>query len=333
MRALLQRVSRATVSVEDEQLGAIGPGLLIFVAAGKNDDAQTAIALAKKAADLRIFPDDQGKTNLSLLDTGGSALVISQFTLYADCRRGRRPSFSDAADPIPAETLVEQSVSPWKTGIPPPQGFRRRHARVFGQRGPFTIILDSEVLPRQRVTATAKSRDMSRHHVTRLLITTPILSAAVTRRLSRAYVQAAHEAVCSLSASQTTYPFCLSLTQSVHGRERPERVRPEVEASKRCIPASCCWASSGLPAGDRRPSSGDAGGTSFDYVIVQSTSWRLAFDDPRGLEEYDHRDIDQAWIDYLELVGDRRIGALHHPGHLDLLKKFGYRLRALSIAS
>jgi D-tyrosyl-tRNA(Tyr) deacylase len=152
MRALLQRVSRATVSVEDEQLGAIGPGLLIFVAAGKNDDAQTAIALAKKAADLRIFPDDQGKTNLSLLDTGGSALVISQFTLYADCRRGRRPSFSDAADPIPAETLVEQfRVTLEDLGIRTASGRFAADMHVsLDNEGPFTIILDSEVLARPR---------------------------------------------------------------------------------------------------------------------------------------------------------------------------------------
>lgn len=152
MRALLQRVSRATVSVESEQVGAIGHGLLIFVAAGKSDDDQTAVSLAKKAADLRIFPDEQGKTNLSLLETGGSALVISQFTLYADCRRGRRPSFSDAADPGPAEALVEQFRATLESlGVRTATGRFAADMHVsLDNEGPFTIMLDSEVLARPR---------------------------------------------------------------------------------------------------------------------------------------------------------------------------------------
>jgi D-tyrosyl-tRNA(Tyr) deacylase len=152
MRALLQRVSRAAVSVEGEVIGEIGPGLLIFVAAGKGDDTATALGLADKAANLRMFPDAEGRTNLSLLETGGSALIISQFTLYADCRRGRRPSFSNAADPAPAEALVEIFRNRLdELGIRTSAGRFAADMHVsLDNEGPFTIMLDSEELSRPR---------------------------------------------------------------------------------------------------------------------------------------------------------------------------------------
>ncbi len=111
MRALLQRVSRASVTVDGRVVGAIGPGLLVLLGIGRsaNGDRETQIkAMAEKIVHLRVFEDDEGKMNRSLLDTGGQVLVVSQFTLYADTRKGRRPSFTDAAPPAIAEPLVER---------------------------------------------------------------------------------------------------------------------------------------------------------------------------------------------------------------------------------
>jgi D-tyrosyl-tRNA(Tyr) deacylase len=100
MRAVIQRVSQARVTVEGTVLGEIGPGLLVLLGVAKPDTAADAAFLAEKILHLRVFPDEAGKMNRSLVDTGGALLVVSQFTLYGDCRRGRRPSFDDAA---PAE--------------------------------------------------------------------------------------------------------------------------------------------------------------------------------------------------------------------------------------
>ena len=105
MRALLQRVSRAEVRVDDETVGAIGRGLVVFLGVGPADDDAAADGLARTVAELRIFADEQGRTNRSVLDVGGDALVVSQFTLFADTRRGRRPGFSGAAPPDLAERL------------------------------------------------------------------------------------------------------------------------------------------------------------------------------------------------------------------------------------
>ena len=99
MRALLQRVERAEVRVDGAVVGSIGPGLLVLLGVGHGDDEATADALARRICELRIFEDDEGRTNRSLLDVGGEALVVSQFTLYADTSRGRRPGFTDAAPP------------------------------------------------------------------------------------------------------------------------------------------------------------------------------------------------------------------------------------------
>ena len=153
MRALVQRVQQASVEVDGTVVGHIGTGLLLFVGVGKNDIEESggharARSLADKVANLRIFQDSEGKSNLSLLDTGGSALVISQFTLYADCRRGRRPSFTDAADPAPAEALVEEfRLALEKLGVSTAAGRFGAHMTVsLVNDGPYTILLDSEVL-------------------------------------------------------------------------------------------------------------------------------------------------------------------------------------------
>src|SRR6266536_4689308 len=107
MRALIQRVSRASVTVDGKVVGQIGHGLLVLLGVGQDDSEVQVKALADKIVYLRIFGDDEGKMNRSLLDIGGQVLVVSQFTLYADMRRGRRPSFSDAAPSVVAETLLE----------------------------------------------------------------------------------------------------------------------------------------------------------------------------------------------------------------------------------
>jgi len=110
MKALIQRVDHASVSVDGEVVGRIGVGLLVLVGAGRADTGADAIALARKVVGLRIFPDEDGRFNLSLIDVGGGMLVVSQFTLYADVRRGRRPSFTEAARPEQAEQLVDEFV-------------------------------------------------------------------------------------------------------------------------------------------------------------------------------------------------------------------------------
>ena len=107
MRLLLQRVRRASVTVAGETVGEIGHGILLFIGITRGDSREDADWLAKKAAGLRIFEDDEGRMNRSLLDIGGDALVVSQFTLYADCRKGRRPGFDAAGDPAVANELYE----------------------------------------------------------------------------------------------------------------------------------------------------------------------------------------------------------------------------------
>jgi D-tyrosyl-tRNA(Tyr) deacylase len=154
-------------------VGKIDDGLLVFVGAGREDvvapadeasvanrdGAARAAALAEKAANLRIFPDTEGRSNLSLLDTGGAALVISQFTLYADCRRGRRPSFTEAADPVPAEALVEEFRRALeRLGISTASGRFGAHMTVsLVNDGPYTILLDTDELGRSRRASGARS--------------------------------------------------------------------------------------------------------------------------------------------------------------------------------
>lgn len=144
MRAVLQRVRRAGVSVSGESVAEIGPGLVVLLGIGHDDDRESAAWLAEKTAVLRIFEDQEGKSNLSLLDVAGEALVVSQFTLYADTHKGRRPSFVNAAQPEQAEPLVEAFASALKKkGVPVQMGVFGAHMLVeIENDGPVTIILE-----------------------------------------------------------------------------------------------------------------------------------------------------------------------------------------------
>jgi D-tyrosyl-tRNA(Tyr) deacylase len=144
MRAVCQRVSQARVVVDGSVVGAVGAGICVLLGVGREDDGPAAGRLAAKLARLRIFPDDAGRFDRSLLDVGGGALVVSQFTLFADTTKGNRPSFSDAAPPERAEPLYERLCDELRgLGVPVETG-------VFGARmqvelvndGPVTIVLD-----------------------------------------------------------------------------------------------------------------------------------------------------------------------------------------------
>ena len=152
MRLVLQRVSSAAVRVDGETIGAIGPGLLVLVGVREGDDEGTARRLAAKTAALRIFPDDEGRFNRSLLETNGEALIVSQFTLYADVRRGRRPSFSDAARPDLAEPLVEAYAAALEAlGVRVARGrFGAKMEVELVNDGPVTLVIDSAELERPR---------------------------------------------------------------------------------------------------------------------------------------------------------------------------------------
>ena len=144
MRALLQRVSEASVSLEGEVLSAIGPGLVVLVCTEKGDDEAAADFFARKIANIRVFADADGKTNLSVMDVGGETLVISQFTLAADWRKGNRPGFSAAADPETAERLYEYFCKQLAAeGVPVKTGRFRSHMAVsLVNDGPMTIWMD-----------------------------------------------------------------------------------------------------------------------------------------------------------------------------------------------
>ncbi|MCI0475880.1 MAG: D-aminoacyl-tRNA deacylase [Anaerolineales bacterium] len=145
MRAVLQRVRQAAVTVNDQTISAIDAGLLVFVGVTHDDDENDARWLAQKIATLRIFEDESGKFNRSALDIGASALVVSQFTLYADARRGRRPDFIAAARPEIAEPLIEQFIALLREqGLRVETGKFQAHmlVQIFND-GPVTIILDS----------------------------------------------------------------------------------------------------------------------------------------------------------------------------------------------
>ena len=146
MRALLQRTTGARVRVDDEVVGEIGPGLVVFVGVGHGDDESVADGLARRIADLRIFEDEDGRTNRSLLDVGGAALVVSQFTLYADTRRGRRPGFTAAAAPDVADRLYRRVAEGLAAiGVTVATGRFGASMKVeLVNDGPFTIWLDTE---------------------------------------------------------------------------------------------------------------------------------------------------------------------------------------------
>lgn len=145
MRALLQRVSRAEVRVGERVVGSIGPGLLVLLGVGHGDDEGAADWLARRICELRMFEDDEGRTNRSLLDVDGEALVVSQFTLYADTRRGRRPGFTDAAPPALARVLWLRVAAAMEV-----EGVRTQLGEFGAEMdvelvndGPFTIWLDT----------------------------------------------------------------------------------------------------------------------------------------------------------------------------------------------
>lgn len=145
MRAVIQRVKQASVSVDSETRGAIGPGIVILVGVAQGDTTTDADKLAKKAAELRIFPDADGRFNRSLLDVNGEALVVSQFTLLADTRKGRRPNFIAAAPPQEAERLIDAFINSLQNrGVRVAAGQFGAHMLVeIHNDGPVTIILDS----------------------------------------------------------------------------------------------------------------------------------------------------------------------------------------------
>lgn len=149
MRAVIQRVSRASVSVDGKVAGAIGSGLLVLLGVGRNDTEQDAEALARKIIELRVFQDEAGKMNLSLRDTGGSLLVVSQFTLYGDTRKGRRPSFDLAAPPEQARRLYEHFV----------EAARRQGVHV--ETGIFQAMMSVSLVNEGPVTFLVETRDPS----------------------------------------------------------------------------------------------------------------------------------------------------------------------------
>ena len=144
MRALLQRVREASVTVEGRKVGALGPGLLVLLGVGRGDGDSEAVALADRIAGLRIFEDAAGKMNLSLLDTHRAALVVSQFTLYADTRKGRRPSFIDAAPPEEARRLYARACQALRAlGVHVEEGVFAAEMQVaLINDGPVTILLE-----------------------------------------------------------------------------------------------------------------------------------------------------------------------------------------------
>lgn len=145
MKAVVQRVSSARVDVDDERVGEIGAGLLVLLGVADGDEAKDARWMAEKIVSLRIFEDDAGKMNLSIEDTGGSLLAVSQFTLLGDCRKGRRPSFVKAARPELAETLYQEFVSAVNgLGVPTATGRFQAHMAVsLVNDGPVTILVES----------------------------------------------------------------------------------------------------------------------------------------------------------------------------------------------
>jgi len=146
MRSVVQRVTTSHVQVDHEMVGRIGPGLLVLLGVSRSDEEKDAVYLADKVAHLRIFEDDEGKMNRSLLETGGEVLVVSQFTLLGDCRKGRRPSFVEAAPPDRAEQLYAYFVDQLRLkGIRVATGqFQAKMAVSLVNDGPVTLILESK---------------------------------------------------------------------------------------------------------------------------------------------------------------------------------------------
>lgn len=148
MRAVLQRVTRARVRVEGETVGEIEGGLLVLLGVARDDEERDALYLVEKVLNLRVFEDEEGRMNLSVTETGGALLVVSQFTLYGDVRRGRRPSWIDAAEPELAERLYEFFVAEARRGASRVEtgAFRRMMEVELVNDGPVTILVDSRKL-------------------------------------------------------------------------------------------------------------------------------------------------------------------------------------------
>ena len=148
MRLVIQRVLHAEVQVDGNTIGKIGKGLLVFVGAGQNDTKEIADKYLRKLLGLRIFEDENGKTNLSLKDVNGALLIVSQFTLYANCKKGNRPSFIEAGEPHMAEALYEYMIDEAKKSVPVVEHgeFGADMKVSLLNDGPFTIILDEKIL-------------------------------------------------------------------------------------------------------------------------------------------------------------------------------------------
>ncbi|GFO85185.1 MULTISPECIES: D-aminoacyl-tRNA deacylase [Anaerostipes] len=145
MKLVIQRVSEASVSVQENVIGKIQKGFLVLIGVGKEDTEETADKYIRKMLGLRIFEDENGKTNLSLKDVGGQLLLVSQFTLYANCRKGNRPSFIEAGDPAAAEALYEYMIRQCKKEIPVVETgeFGAEMQVSLINDGPFTIVLEN----------------------------------------------------------------------------------------------------------------------------------------------------------------------------------------------
>ena len=148
MRAVVQRVAEAAVRVDGRVAGAIGPGLMVLVGVGRGDGEKDADDLAEKVVHLRVFPDEDGRMNRSVAEAGGAVLVVPQFTLYGDCRKGRRPSYVDAAAPEEAERLFRYFADRVRgSGLSVAEGVFRADMDVsLVNRGPVTLLLDSRRL-------------------------------------------------------------------------------------------------------------------------------------------------------------------------------------------
>jgi D-tyrosyl-tRNA(Tyr) deacylase len=146
MRCVVQRVTSCSVTVEGETVGSIQKGLLVFLGVGADDSDREIEYCADKVINMRIYPDEQGKMNLSVLDTGGSILVVSQFTLYGDMRKGRRPSYNNAAPPEKAEEVYEKFLTRLRSlGLTPESGrFQAKMEVRSVNDGPVTMLVDSE---------------------------------------------------------------------------------------------------------------------------------------------------------------------------------------------
>ena len=148
MRLVIQRVLHAEVQVDGNTIGKIGKGLLVFVGAGQDDTKELADKYLRKLIGLRIFEDENGKTNLSLKDVDGALLIVSQFTLYANCKKGNRPSFIEAGEPHMAEALYEYMIDEAKKSVPVVEHgeFGADMKVSLLNDGPFTVILDEKIL-------------------------------------------------------------------------------------------------------------------------------------------------------------------------------------------